>query len=101
MVLLGLARVLAVEKPTKVESRVAAVVWLAQRAPRSIWWIVRLWIPHCLKLPIQTDAALPGASWLRDLRNLRRTEHADLGNPGTQSGRLDAWQDPDGREQQR
>ena len=42
------------------------------------------------------DAALPGASWLRDLR----TEYADLGNPPTESDRLDAWQDPDGREQQ-
>ena len=46
------------------------------------------------------DSALPGASWLRDLRNLRRTEYADLGNPLTESERLDAWQDPDGREQQ-
>ena len=47
------------------------------------------------------DAALPGASRLRDLRNLRRrTEHADLGNPSTETERLDAWQDPDGREQQ-
>ena len=43
------------------------------------------------------DSALPGASWLRDLRNLRRT---DLGNPPTESERLDAWQDPDGREPQ-
>ena len=46
------------------------------------------------------DSALPCASWLRDLRNLRRTEHADLGNPPTGSERLDAWHDPDGREQQ-
>ena len=46
------------------------------------------------------DSALPGASCLRDLRNLRRTEYADLGNPPTESERLDAWQDPDGREQQ-
>ena len=46
------------------------------------------------------DSALLGASWLRDLRNLRRTEYADLGNPLTESERLDAWQDPDGREQQ-
>ena len=37
---------------------------------------------------------------LRDLRNLRRTECADLGNPPTESERLDAWHDPDGREQQ-
>ena len=27
------------------------------------------------------DAVLPGASWLRDLRKLRRTEHAELGEP--------------------
>ena len=46
------------------------------------------------------DSAFPGASWLRDLRNLRRTEYADLGNVLTESERLDAWQDPDGREQQ-
>ena len=46
------------------------------------------------------DAALPGASRLRDLRNLRRTEYADLGNPPSESERLDAWQDPHGREQQ-
>ena len=45
------------------------------------------------------DSALPGASWLRDLRNLRRTEYADLGNPPTEPERLDAWQDPDGGEQ--
>ena len=46
------------------------------------------------------DSALPGASWLRDLRNPRRTEYANLRNPPTESERLDAWQDPDGREQQ-
>ena len=46
------------------------------------------------------DSALPGASWLRDLRNLRRTEYADLGSPPTESEGVDAWQDPDGREQQ-
>ena len=33
------------------------------------------------------DAALPGASWLRDLRNLRKTQYADLGNPPTESER--------------
>ena len=44
-------------------------------------------------------SALPCAAWLRDLRNLRRTAYADLGNPPTESERLDAWQDPDGREQ--
>ena len=43
------------------------------------------------------DSALPGASWLRDLRNLRRTEYTDLGIPPTESERLEAWQDPDGR----
>ena len=31
---------------------------------------------------------------------MRRTEYADLGNPPTESERLDAWQDPDGREPQ-
>ena len=46
------------------------------------------------------DSALLGASRLGDLRNLRRNEYADLGNPPTESERLDAWQDPDGREQQ-
>ena len=46
------------------------------------------------------DSALPGASWLRDLRNLRLTEYADLGNPPTESERLDACQHPDGRKPQ-
>ena len=46
------------------------------------------------------DSALLGASWLCDLRNLRRTAYADLGSPPTESERLDAWQDPDGREHQ-
>ena len=31
---------------------------------------------------------------------MSRTEYADLGNPPTESERLDAWQDPGGREQQ-
>ena len=58
MILLGPARVLAVEQPTEVESQVAAVVWLAHggsliRAARSTWWLVHHWIPHCSKLPIQ------------------------------------------------
>ena len=44
------------------------------------------------------DAALPGASRLHDLRNRRRTEHAVVGKPPTESERLDAWQDPEGRE---
>ena len=78
MVLLGPARVLAVEQPTEVESQVAT----------SLFEVAN------------PDSALPGASWLRDLRNLRRTEYADLGNPPTESKRLDAWQDPDGGEQQ-
>ena len=39
------------------------------------------------------DSALPGASWLRDLGNLRRTEYADPGNPPTECERLDAWQE--------
>ena len=81
MVLLGPARVLAVEQTTEVESQVAAVVWLAHGGS-----LIR--------------AAPEHSSWLRDLRNLRRTEYADLGNPPTESERLDAWQDPDGREQQ-
>ena len=34
------------------------------------------------------------------MRKLRRTEYADLGNPPTESERLYAWQDPDGREPQ-
>ena len=42
MVLLGLARVLAVGQPTEVESQVAAVVWLAHggsliRAAPELW----------------------------------------------------------------
>ena len=77
MVLLGLARVLAVEQPFEVESQVAAVV--------------RLEVAN-------TDSALSGASWIRNLRNLRRT--LTLRNPPTESERLDAWQDPDDREQQ-
>ena len=46
------------------------------------------------------SAALLGASWIRDLGSLTRTEHADLGNPPTEAERFDAWQDPGGREQQ-
>ena len=102
--LLGPARVLAVEQPTEVESQVAAVVWLAHGGS-----LIRAAPEHlvdCSSLDtslfeaVNPDSALPGASWLRDLRNLRRTEYADLGNPPTESERLDAWQDPDGREQQ-
>ena len=104
MVLLGPARVLAIEQPTEVESQVAAVVWLAHGGS-----LIRAAPEHLVDCsPLDTslfeaanpDSSSPGASRLRDLRNLRRTEHADLGNPPTESERLDAWQDPDGREQQ-
>ena len=44
---------------------------------------------------VNPDAALPGASGLRDVESERRTEHADLGESPTESERLDAWQDPD------
>ena len=104
MVLLGPARVLAVEQPTEVESQVAAVVWLAhagsliRAAPEHLVGCTSL--NTSLFEVANPDSALPGASWLRDLRNLRRTEYADLWNPPTESERLDAWQDPHGREQQ-
>ena len=97
-VLLGPARVLAVEQPTEVESQVAAVVWLAHggssvgAAPEHL--------VGCSSLDTSLFEAANLASWLRDMRNLRRTEYADLGNPPTESERLDSWQDPDGREQQ-
>ena len=103
MVLLGPARVLAVEQPTEVESQVAAVVRLAHGGS-----LIRAAPEHLVDWsPLDTssfeaaypDSALPGASRLCDLRNLRRTEYADLGNPPTESERLDARQDPDGREQ--
>ena len=89
---------------TEVESRVAAVVWLAHGGS-----LIRAAPEHLVACsPLDTtlvetanpDSALPGASRLRDLRNLRRTEYADLGSPPTESERLDAWQDPDGREPQ-
>ena len=104
MILLGPARVLAVEQPTEEESQVAAVVRLAHGGS-----LTRAAPEHLVDCsPLDTTlfeaanphAALPGASWLRDLRNLRRTEYADLGSFPTESERLDAWQDPDGREQQ-
>ena len=85
------------------ESQVAAVVWLAhggsliRAAPEHLVGCSSL--DTSLFEVANPDSALPGASWLRDLRNLRRTEYADLGNPPTESERLDAWQDPDGREQ--
>ena len=104
MVLLGPARVLAFDQQTEVESQVAAVVWLAHGG-----YLMRAAPEHlvdCSSLDTSLfeaanpDSALLGASWLRDLRNLRRTEYADLGNLPTESERLDAWQDPDGREPQ-
>ena len=66
MVLLGPARVLAVEQPTEVESQVAAIVWLA---------LGGLFITGYTSLNevANPDFALLGAAWLRDLRNLRRT----------------------------
>ena len=103
MVLLGPARVLA-EQPTEAESQVAAVVWLAHTGS-----LIRAPLEHlvdCSSLDTSLfevanpDSASPGVSWLRDLRNLRRTEYADLWNPPAESERLDACQDPDGREQQ-
>ena len=103
-VLLGPARELAVEQPTEVESQVAAVVWLSHGGSSK-----RAGPEHLVKCSsldtslleaANPDSALPAASWLGDLRNLRRTEYADLGNPPTESERVSAWQDPDGREQQ-
>ena len=104
MVLIGPARVLAVEQPTEVESQVAAVVWLAHGGSS-----VRAAPEHLVACsPLDTtlfeaanpDSALLCATWLRELRNLRRTEYADLGNFPAESERLDAWQDCNGREQQ-
>ena len=77
MVLLGPARVSAVEQPTEVESQVAGVVWLAHGGS-----LIRAVPEHLVDgSPLDTtlfgaanpDAALPGASRLRDLRNRRRT----------------------------
>ena len=85
MVLFGPARVLAVKQPTKVESQVAAVVWLPHGGS-----LIRAAPEHVVACsPLDTtlfetanpDSVLLGASWLRDLRNLRRTEYADLGEP--------------------
>ena len=68
MVLLGPARVLAVEQPTEVESQVAAVVWLAHGG-----YLIRAAPEHlvdCSSLDTSLfevanpDSALPGASWL-------------------------------------
>ena len=97
MVLFGPARVLAVEQPTEVESQVAAVVWLAHGDS-----LIRAAPEHLVDTSLfevaNPDSALSGASWIRYLRNLRRT--LTFGNPPTESERLDAWQDPDHREQQ-
>ena len=100
MVLFGPARVLAIEQPTEVEPQVAQIVWLAhgvsliRAAPEHLVG----WSPLDTSLfeAANPESSLPGASWLRDLRNLRRTEYADLGNTLTESERLDAGQDPDG-----
>ena len=100
MVLLGPARGLAVEQPTEVESQVATVVWLAHG--RSLIIAAPEHVVECSPLDntlfeaANPDATLPCVSCLRDLRNLRRTEYADLGNPPTESERLDAWQNTDG-----
>ena len=102
VLLLGPARVLAVEQPTEVESQVAAVVWFAHGG--SLIRVALEYLVDCLPLDTtlfeagNPDAALPGATRLRDLRILRRTEYVYLENPPTESERLDAWQDPDGRE---
>ena len=95
MFLFGLARMVAVEQPTEVESQVEAVVWLHRGGS-----LIKA-APEHLTLfeAANRDSALRGASWSRDLRNLKRTENADLGNPPTESERLDARQAPDGREQ--
>ena len=70
----------------------AAVVWLSHGGS-----LIRTAPEHLVDCsPLVTtlfeatnpDAALPGASGHRDLRHLRETECADLG---------DTWQDPSGR----
>ena len=89
MVLFSPARVLAVEQPTEVESELGGVVWLVHGGS-----LIRAAPEHLVGCsPLDTslfeaanpDSALLGASRLRDLRNLRRTELADLGNPPTES----------------
>ena len=83
----------AIEQPTEAESQVAAVVWSAHggsliRAPQST-------LVDCSHLDTtlfegaNPDAAFVVASWLRDLRNLRRTEYADLGEPSDR--KLNVW----------
>ena len=101
---LGPAGVLAVEQRAEVESKITAVIWLAhgrsliKAASRAFGGLFATWY-HIVETAT-SDSALPGASWLLDLRNSKRTENADVGNPPTEFERLDAWQDPDGREQQ-
>ena len=78
MVLLGPVRVLAVPQPTEVESQVAADFFasLTRAAPEHLVDCSPL--DTSLFEAANSDSALPGASWLRDLRKLR-TEYADLG----------------------
>ena len=92
MVLLRSARVLAVDLPTEVEAQVAAVVWLAHGGS-----LIRAAPEHFVDCSLldttffeaaNPDVALPGASCLRALRNLRRTEHSDLRNLPTEFERL-------------
>ena len=89
MVLLGPARVLAIEQPTDAESHVAAVVWLAHGG--SLIRAALVHLVECSHLDTtlyeaaSPDAGLLGTSWLRDLRTLRRTGCADLGNPSDRS----------------
>ena len=77
MVLLG-----SVEQLTEVESQVAPVVWLAhggsliRAAPEHL--VDCSSVDTLLFEVANPDSALPVLSWIRDLRNLRRTECADL-----------------------
>ena len=86
------------------ESQVVIVVWLVHGG--SLIRAVPEHLIDCSPLDntlfeaVSPDAALPGVSLLLDLRNLKRTEYADLRNPPTESERLDVWQDPDERAQQ-
>ena len=69
MFLLGLARVLAFEQPTEVESQVAAVLWLAHGG--SLIRAAPEYLLDCSSLDTSLfevanpDSALSGASWLR------------------------------------
>ena len=76
MVLLGPARVLAVEQPTEVESQVAAVVWLAHGgslmragldcSSLSEVFQSRFCVTWCFMASklANPDSVLPGASWM-------------------------------------